>query len=122
MKKLVIILGLCIAHYYSSAQLMVNNINITEKAEMFEIWAFKKPFTNKECYFLDYGQSGFKPVNYDLKETQTIRNKDGEKFEKGSWMTLYSYLRNEGYEKESERPDKIGNVEGRVITFIKKKQ
>jgi len=40
----------------SWGQIIVNKEDIKEKATMFEVWAFKKPFTNQECYFIDYGQ------------------------------------------------------------------
>ena len=100
-------------------QIIVNKEDIKEKVTMFEVWAFKKPFTSQECYFIDYGQKNFKPSNYDLLE-QGIKDKDGKKFEKGEWIKLYQFLESQGFVRDNEREEKIGNIKGRIITFKRK--
>ena len=81
-----------------------------------EVWAFVKPFNNQESYFADYGQKKFRPHYYDHK-TQRIFDNDGNYFKKGDWISLYEFLKSEGWEKTGERPQSIGNIQGRVITF-----
>ncbi|MCR5860972.1 hypothetical protein LRS05_01895 [Flavobacterium sp. J372] len=107
--------------YTAKAQIMVNGIDITKETEMFDVWAVAKPFSTKESFFVDYGQDGFKPHNYDTK-AQMIADKDGKKFEKGEWMKLVKYLNSQGFEEKSSRDQNIGDQKGRIITFVKKKE
>lgn len=117
MKKILISLGVMFSSVIYS-QIIVNKEDIKDKVDEFEVWAFKKPFTSKDCYFINYGQKKFTPSNYDLLG-QGIIDKDGNKFEKGEWLRLSKYLREQGFKKESEREEYIGDLKGRVITFIK---
>ncbi|MFY7845485.1 hypothetical protein [Chryseobacterium gambrini] len=101
-----------------SAQIITSKEDIKDKVDVFEVWAFIKPFTMKECYFINYGQKKFRPNNYDLVG-QGIFDKDNRKFEKGEWLQLVQYLKSQGFEKKEERPGYIGDITGRVITFEK---
>lgn len=112
MKKAILLFAI-IASVSMSAQ-TVNKEKV--ESNIMEVWAFKKPFSNSESYFADYGQKKFRPHYYDHK-TQSISDNDGNKFKKGDWVGLYSYLQSEGWEKTGERPATIGDLEGRVITF-----
>ena len=117
MKKIVLFFALVIC-IYANGQIIVNGNDITKETETFEVWAFKKPFSQKEVYFANYGQDKFRPHYYDHK-TQAIRNANGEKFEKGEWLQLLKYLKSQGFEKTDERQENIGDIIGRVITFEK---
>lgn len=109
------------AMYFSvNAQIFVNKVDITKETETFDVWAFTKPFSTKESFFIDYGQDDFKPHYYDHK-TQLISDKDGNKFEKGEWIKLVKYLNANGFEEKSSRDANIGDVKGRVITFVRVK-
>ncbi len=101
------------------SQIIVNNEDIKNKTSMFEVWAYKKPFSQKECYFIDYGQSDFNPVLCDYK-TQSISDSNSLKFEKGEWIKLIQYIESQGFEKNAERTQAIGSGIARVITFKKK--
>lgn len=92
----------------------VNNEKID--VDTFEVWAFKKPFNNKESYFANYGQKKFRPHYYDHK-TQIIKDNEGKAFDNGEWLSLISFLKNEGWVKSDERHETIGNLQGRVVTF-----
>ena len=107
------------ASVLSFGQIIVNKEDIKDKVSIFEVWAFKKPFTSKECYFINYGQDNFKPANYDLLG-QGIKSLDDKKFEKGEWLKLIQYLESQGFIKDSERDETIGDIKGRIITFKKK--
>lgn len=111
MKRL-LLLALLISGIVSAQT--VNSVKID--TELMEVWAFIKPFNNAESYFMDYGQKKFRPHYYDHK-TQRIFNNDGKYFEKGEWLALYSFLKEEGWKKTDERASKIGDIQGRVITF-----
>lgn len=111
----ILLIFICSVGY---GQIIVNKEDIKDKVTIFEVWAFKKPFTQKECYFIDYGQENFKPFNYDLKE-QGIKDSEGKKFEKGEWLKLIQYIESQGFAKDSERSESIGDVQGRIITFKK---
>lgn len=100
------------------SQITTNKEDIKDKVSVFEVWAFVKPFTMKECYFINYGQKKFRPNNYDLVG-QGIFDKDNRKFEKGEWLQLVQYLKTQGFEKKEERPGAIGDITGRVATFEK---
>ena len=115
MKKL--ILGaIVLFSTLSFGQINVNNVDITKTTETFDVWAFIKPFSVKESYFMDYGQDKFRPHYYDHK-TQAILDKDGIKFEKGAWIKLVNYLKSQGFEEASSRNMEIGDVKGRIINF-----
>lgn len=103
----------------TSAQVIVNKVDINTQTTTMEVWAVKKPFSDKESFFLDFGQDKFRPHYYDHK-TQMISDKEGSKFEKGQWMQLLNYLQSQGWEMQSERPTTIGEQEGRIITFMRK--
>jgi len=120
MKKFLLIAGLLFAGYQMEAQVIVNGVDINKETEMFDLWAFTKPFSTKESYFVDYGQDGFKSVNYDNK-AQSIANAEGKKFEKGEWMKLVKYLSEQGWEEKTSRDANMGDAKGRVVTFVKKK-
>lgn len=103
---------------HANSQVIVHETDLNKEVEIFEVYAFKKPFNTKECYFADFGQKDFKLHFYDHKR-QAIYTADGRKFEKGEWLNLLKYLRSQGWEKTDERKEKLGNNEGRVITFEK---
>lgn len=117
MKKLLLV-SVLLFTTLGFSQIIVNKENIKESVLIFEVWAFKKPFTSKECYFINYGQNNFRPCNYDLLN-QGIKNDVDKKFEKGEWLKLLQYLESQGFTKESERQETIGDINGRVITFKK---
>nr|WP_322623705.1 hypothetical protein [uncultured Flavobacterium sp.] len=121
MKKIFFMAAFLFAALQASAQVMVNGKDIATETETFEVWAFKKPFSNKESLFMNYGQDDFKPHYYDHK-SQAISNKDGKKFEKGEWLQLTKYLLSQGFEEKSSRDASIGDAKGRVVTFVKKKE
>ena len=104
----------------ASAQVVVNKKDINQEVKSFELYAFKKPFSTKESYFINYGQENFKIHYYDHKR-QAVFNAEGEKFSKGSWLKLVEYLEAQGWEKTEERLENIGNNQGRVITFKRSK-
>jgi len=91
MKLIFTLICMITLSYSANSQIIVNEVDITKETEMFDVWAFKKPLSSKESYFIDYGQDGFKIHNYDTKK-QSIFNKDGVKFEKGEWIKLVKYL------------------------------
>ena len=101
--------------------MVVNGTDLNEEVDIFEVYAFKKPFSTKECFFADYGQKNFKLHFYDHKR-QAIYNAEGEKFEKGEWLNLMKYLRSQGWKKTDERKEKLGDNEGRVVTFEKESE
>lgn len=117
MKK-IILLALLSFSYFASAQIIVNKEDIKDKTDIFEVWAFIKPFNLKESYFINYGQKKFRPNNYDFSG-QCIFDKDNRKFEKGEWLQLVQYLKSQGFEKKEERPGTIGDITGRIATFEK---
>lgn len=120
MRKNILILAVSLfTSSFCFGQITVNKEDIKDKVEIFEVWSFKKPFSSKECYFIDYGQKNFKPVNYDLMG-QGVIDKDGRKFEKGEWLSLLQYLESQGFIKDGERSETIGDINGRVTTFKKK--
>lgn len=117
MKKILLI-GLVGMSISTFSQIITNKEDISDKVDTFELWAFVKPFTSKECYFINYGQKKFKPNNYDLLG-QGVYDKDNRKFEKGEFLQLNKYLKDNGFQKSDERPATIGDIQGRVITFEK---
>lgn len=119
MKKIIFSIALVFMGFSVHSQIMVNEHDITTDTNTFEVWAFVKPFNTKESYFVNYGQDKFRPNYYDHK-SQAVFNKDNVKFEKGQWLQLYNYILSMGYVQQSERQAKIGDAEGRVITFAKK--
>lgn len=120
MKKLIFTVGALLMYFGMDAQIIVNKVDVTQETETFDVWAFKKPLSVKESFFMDYGQDDFKPHYYDHK-SQSINDKDGNKFEKGEWIKLVKFLNANGYEEKSTRDAEIGDQKGRVVTFIKKK-
>ena len=81
---------------------IVKGKDISKETDFFELYAFKKPLSQKECFFIDYGQEKFRPHYYDHK-TQAVYNDSGEKFEKGSYIPLIKYLKEKGWKKVDER-------------------
>ena len=120
MKKISLFIALFFC-LFMNAQIVVNGNDITKEVDAFEVWAFKKPFSQKESYFINYGQDKFRPHYYDHK-TQAVLTADGEKFGKGEWLQLVKYLKEQGFEKTDERLENIGDVQGRVVTFERLKQ
>lgn len=112
MKKLFTIIAIAMITFTAQSQIIVNGQDISN-SEIIEIWAFKKPFTMKDVYFADYGQDKFRPNMYDSKK-QRIRG-----IEKGEGIKLLQLMKHAGYKKTEERVDKIGNIQGRVMTFKK---
>lgn len=100
----------------ANAQVVVKDTDLNEAVEMFELYAFKKPFSTKEVYFVNFGQDKFRLHFYDHK-SQAIFDDKGEKFEKGEWLKLMNYLRAQGWKKTDERKESLGNNEGRVVQF-----
>jgi hypothetical protein len=118
MKTIKLLLIALLFSFNSFAQITVNKVDISNEVDTFEVWAFKKPFSNKESLFVNYGQDKFRPHYYDHK-TQRILNGSGEVFKKGSWLKLSSYLKKQGWIKTDERSETIGDITGRVVTFEK---
>jgi len=120
-ERALIISALILLSIIVNSQVVVNGVDLNKEVEAFEVWAFKKPFSQKESLFINYGQDGFRSVNYDSKK-QSVFNKDGVKFMKGEYLKLHLYLKDQGWIKTSERETSMGNNEGRVIMFEKKKE
>ena len=102
--------------YSARAQVIVNKVDLNKAVDTFEVYAFKKPFSTKECFFANYGQKAFKLHWYD-DSSQAIFDNTGRKFEKGEWLQLSNYLKSQGWKKTDNRTEKLGNIEGRVVTF-----
>ena len=66
-------------------------------------------FTQADCYYVDYGQKGFKEHFYDYK-SQAVLDKNNVKFEKGEYMKLLNYLEAQGWVKDSQRESELGDV------------
>ena len=116
MKTFVIFSLLILFGVSSNAQVYVNGVDLNKESEIITIYAFKKPFSTKECYFCDYGHDGFRLANYDSKK-QCIKDKNGKKFERGEYMKLYSYLKSQGWKKSDEFEESLGDNKGRAIIF-----
>ena len=121
MKSVVLILVLVFMGLSLSAQVLVNGMDINKEAEVITIYAFKKPFSTKECFFCDFGQDNFRLHYYDAKK-QCIKDKDGRKFEKGEYVKLYTYLKSQGQEKIDEFEEMLGDIKGRAIMFERSKE
>lgn len=119
MKKTLLTLLLVGLPILTQAQVMVNSVDLNESTDTFELYVAKKPFTNDECVFIDYGQKGFKRSNYDLRDTQAVYDKDGNKFKKGDYSKLLRYLENEGWKMKDKRQSEIGTVKTDIIIFGK---
>ena len=119
MKKVLLPLMLCLFFTTNVLSQKVNKTDISNETDLFELYIFKKPFSNKESYFVDFGQDKFRPHYYDHK-TQAICNDSGKKFEKGTYIKLAKFLKSKGWAKTDERESSIGEVKGRVLTFEKK--
>lgn len=111
-------IGMFLFAFTGVAQVVVNGVDLNNEVDIFELWAFKKPFNNKESLYMNFGQDKFRPHYYDHK-TQRIFNADGEYFEKGEYMKLSKYLKSQGWQKTDERYESFGDAEGRVVTFEK---
>ena len=120
-KRLLLITSTFLIAITIKSQVMVNGIDLNKEVEAFEVWAVKKPFSQKESLFVNYGQDNFRQSNYDSKK-QCILDKNGRKFMKGEYMKLYNYLKNQGWIKTSEVETSIGSQKGRIIMFEKKKE
>ncbi len=114
MRKLFFIL-LIITTSTIQSQIVVNNTDISD-LEIFEVWAFKKPFTMKDVYFVNYGQKKFRP-NYYNSPKQRIRG-----IERGEYLKLIQLMERNNYSKIDERIDFIGDNQGRVMVFKKNEQ
>jgi hypothetical protein len=100
--------------------LMVNGQDLNTTVKMFELYSAKKPFTNKECFYIDSGNNNFKPQNYDVTKNQAIFDKDGKKFEKGENMRLAQYLDDAGWVEAGTRQTTQGDVPVTVVRYKKK--
>jgi hypothetical protein len=118
MKKL-FFLALLISSQFGTAQVYINDVNLNDNAKSFELHMSKKPFTSKDCYYIDYGQKDFKEHFYDSK-TQAVFDKDKVKFEKGEYMKLLNYLESQGWIKDSQRESSLGDVKISIVLFRKK--
>lgn len=98
---------------------VVNKVSISKETDVLELYCFKKPFSQKESFFIDFGQDKFRPHYYDHK-TQAVFDDSARKFKKGEYLKLYKYLKSKSWIKIDERDHEIGDVKGRVITFEKK--
>ncbi|MEO7700325.1 MAG: hypothetical protein ABIZ04_13965 [Opitutus sp.] len=116
MKSLLSAVALVLFSLPASAQVLVGNTDLNKSVTTFDLYAFKKPFNTKECYFVNFGQKDFKLHFYD-HSSQSVRRADGTKFEKGEWLQMVNYLKTQGWTKTDQRTEKLGNIEGRVITF-----
>jgi hypothetical protein len=104
---------------FTFSQVYVNKIDLNSEAKSFELHMAKKPFTSKDCYYVDYGQKDFKEHFYDHK-SQAILDKDNVKFEKGEYMKLLNYLESQGWFKDSQRESELGDVNITIVLFRKK--
>lgn len=120
MKKIMMILAMVIFSMTSKAQVYVNNVDLNKTVKMFELHMAIKPLTSKQCYYVDYGQEGFRENNYDILEKQAICDSTKTKFVKGEYLKLINYLDSQGWVKDSQRESKIGNVRVDIILFRKK--
>jgi hypothetical protein len=116
MKKL-ITFSILMSFFFGYNQ-TINGVNISEKTKLFELYAFKKPFSIEESFFIDYGQDKFRPHYYDHK-TQAIINDEGEKFKKGDYIGILKFMKLKGWQKINERESFIGDIRGRIITYEK---
>lgn len=103
------------------AQVIVDGKDLNEEVEMFEVYTMVKPFSTKETIFANSGSNNFRLHYYDHKR-QAIYNAEGKKFEKGQYLELYTYLTEQGWYVDNERPVKLGNNTGKAIIFKKKKK
>ena len=100
--------------------LMVNGQDLNTTVKMFELYSSKKPFTNKECFYIDSGNNNFKSQNYDVTKNQSIFDKDGKKFEKGENMRLAQYLDDAGWVEAATRQTTQGDVPVTVVRYKRK--
>jgi hypothetical protein len=119
MKKILIVIFI-ITTNAAFGQLIVNNQDLNKTVKNFELHLAIKPFTSKQCLYIDYGQDGFRESNYDLNEKQSIYDSTGNKFVKGDYMKLYNYLTAIGWEKDSQRESSLGDVKISIILFKRK--
>jgi len=117
MKKL-LLLFLLFANVGFS-QVLVNKVDLNTEVKSFELHIAQKPFTVKDCYYVDYGQKNFKENFYDHKR-QAIFDKDNVKFEKGEYVKLLNYLESQGWVKSWQRERNLGDVKINVVLFSKK--
>ncbi len=101
------------------AQVYVNTLDLNKEVKSFELHMAKKPFTQADCYYIDYGQKGFKEHFYDHK-SQAVLDKDNVKFEKGEYLKLLNYLEAQGWVKDSQRESELGAVKIKIILFRRK--
>lgn len=118
MKKLLLIF--LFGSLSANAQVIVNNEDLNQKVEMFEVYLMAKPFNTKESIFANSGSNDFKLQNYDTKK-QSISNAEGKKFEKGDYLNLVQYLTDQGWEEGKSRDITLGNQKGTCVIFKRKK-
>lgn len=114
------LLGALLTSAFASAQVFVNDLDLNNNVESFEVYMMAKPFNTKESLFANSGKNDFKLQNYDTKK-QSIFNAEGKKFEKGDYLNLYNYLTSQGWEEGTKRDVKLGNQTGTSIMFKRKK-
>lgn len=101
-------------------QLFVNGNDLNKTAKSFELHLAVKPFTAKQCLYIDYGQDGFKEANYDLSDKQAVYDSVGKKFSKGEYMKLSNYLEATGWIRDSQRESNLGDVKISIMMFKRK--
>lgn len=119
MKTKILTIGMLFLSMTMFSQVYVNNVNLNKTVKSFELHMALKPFTTSQCYYIDYGQNGFKEANYDLKG-QGVEDSTHIKFEKGQYMKLKNYLEDQGWVKNDERISKLGNTKIDIIEFKRK--
>jgi hypothetical protein len=112
------ILSLVLIRFISIGQVYVNNVDMNTTVKQFELHLAKKPFSNKECLYVDYGQN-FKEHFYDLKG-QGIEDSTHTQFKKGEYIKLLNYLDSQGWTKDSQREGELGDVKINIILFKRK--
>jgi hypothetical protein len=117
MKKLKLLILLISNIAFS--QVFVNNTNLNQNVKNFELHVAKKPFTSKDCFYVDYGQKDFKEHFYDHK-IQAVFDINNVKFEKGEYLKLLNYLEQNGWVKDSQRETELGDVKINIFLFRKK--
>lgn len=118
--KNIFILFTLLSCYSSFGQLIVNGKDLNKTVKSFELHMAVKPFTSKQSLYIDYGQDGFKEVNYDLSDKQSVYDSLGQKFSKGEYMKLSNYLDATGWIRDNQRESKLGDVKINIMMYRRK--
>lgn len=103
----------------TQAQVYVDSTDLNTAVKYFELHITKKPFSTKDCYYVDYGQKDFRERGFD-NESQSVHNKDSVKFEKGEFVKLVNYLGEQGWIKDGQRETKSGKELITIVLFRRK--